>query len=106
MFLPSFCVSMSSYHFSRQAFRSLQSDSVTFTSNIKRIKMDLTAYAIQLFLQLDTLNVVLSKNVLFEEKLKNIIENGRSIGNIQFGVLQRVIHTVQSQNQLGEEQYL
>ena len=68
--------------------------------------MDLTAYAIQLFLQLDTLNVVLSKNVLFEEKLKNIIENGRSIGNIQFGVLQRVIHTVQSQNQLGEEQYL
>ena len=68
--------------------------------------MDLTAYAIQLFLQLDTLNVVLSKNVLFEEKLKNIIENSRSIGNIQFGVLQRVIHTVQSQNQLGEEQYL
>lgn len=68
--------------------------------------MDLTAYAIQLLLQLDTLNVVLSKNVLFEEKLKNIIENGRSIGNIQFGVLQRVIHTVQSQNQLGEEQYL
>lgn len=68
--------------------------------------MDLTAYAIQLFLQLDTLNVVLSKNVLFEEKLKNIIENGRSIGDIQFGVLQRVIHTVQSQNQLGEEQYL
>lgn len=68
--------------------------------------MDLTAYAIQLLLQLDTLNVVLSKNVLFEEKLKNIIENGRSIGDIQFGVLQRVIHTVQSQNQLGEEQYL